>query len=183
MDALTAIRTRASASKLAEPGPTPEQLDLILKLGIRAPDHGRLSPWRFVVIEGEARARFGQAIADIRRRRPPEPTERELEREAEKAMRAPTIVAVAAHITNPERIPPIEQILAAGAAAQNMMLAAHAMGLGAMWKTGTAAYDGELKKTLGLDEDDHIVAFLYIGTPLSFAPPRRDSPDMPVTRL
>jgi nitroreductase len=179
---LTAIRTRASASKLAEPGPTPEQLDLILKMGMRAPDHGRLSPWRFVVIEGDARATFGQAMADIRRR-PPEPTERELERESEKAMRAPTIVAVAAHITNPERIPPIEQILAAGAATQNMMLAAHAMGLGAMWKTGTAAYDTEIKTMLGLEQDDHIVAFLYLGTPLGFAPARRDSLEMPVTRL
>lgn len=182
MDALTAIGTRASAAKLTEPGPTPEQLDIILRMGTRAPDHGRLSPWRFVVIEGDARLKFGEAMADIRRRLP-DPTEREIERELGKAMRAPTIVAVAARITNPDRIPPIEQILAAGAATQNMMLAAHALGLGAMWKTGTAAYDGPLKQVLGLQEDDHIVAFLYLGRPVSYAPPRRNEPELPVTRL
>src|SRR6202012_272763 len=92
MDALTAIGTRLSASKLGPPGPSAEERDIILKMGMRAPDHGRLSPWRFVVIQGDARAKFGEAMADIRRRQPA-PTERDIQRELDKAMRAPTIVA------------------------------------------------------------------------------------------
>jgi nitroreductase len=174
MDALTAIETRVSANKLGEPGPTPDQIETILNMAARAPDHGRLSPWRFVIIEGEARHILGKAMADIARRNKPEAAEAELEREAGKAMRAPSIIAVAARTANPERIPEIEQIVAVGAAVQNMFIAAHAMGLGAMWKTGAAAYDGGVKSALGLLPTDHIVGFLYLGAPLAFAPPKRE---------
>jgi nitroreductase len=175
MDALTAIETRVSANKLGDPGPTPDQIETILHMAARAPDHGRLSPWRFVVIEGESRHILGKAMADIARRNKPDATEADLERETGKAMRAPTIIAVAARTANPERIPEIEQIVAVGAAVQNMFLTAHALGLGAMWKTGAAAYDGGVKSTLGLLQTDHIVGFLYLGAPLVFAPPKRET--------
>jgi nitroreductase len=87
-----------------------------------------------------------------------------LQRERSKAARAPCIIAVAARITKPHKVPESEQVLAAGAAVQNMFLAAHALGYGAMWKTGPAAYSATVKRLLGLQDDDHIVALLYLGT-------------------
>jgi nitroreductase len=172
MEVLDAIDARASAVRLGEPGPRPEHLDRILKAGARAPDHGRLSPWRFIVIERVARDILGRSMAEARLRKEPPPSEQELAREREKALRAPTIVAVAAKITPNEKVPEIEQIIAAGVAVQNMFLAAQALGYGAMWKTGAPAYDLGVKKALGLNPGDHVVAFLYLGTPLATAPAR-----------
>jgi nitroreductase len=164
MDALTAIFTRSSAAKLSEPAPSREQLEILLKAGAKAPDHGRLIPWRFVVLEGKARERLGDALARIRSLKEPNAPEAALTQERAKALRAPVVIAVAAHIDRSGRIPEIEQLLAVGAGVQNMLLAAHAMGLGAMWKTGEAAYDESVNRMLGLGPDDRIVAFLYLGT-------------------
>lgn len=163
MDLLTGIESRTSAAKLTEPAPTREHIERIIGAGARAPDHGRLRPWRFVVLQGDARRTLADAMADVLRRKNPAATTDELEGERRKPMRAPTIIAVAAHITK-GRIPEVEQVLAVGAAVQNMMLAAQALGYGAMWKTGGAAYDAGVKQALGLSTDDHIVAFLYLGT-------------------
>ena len=141
MDVLAAINARASATRLSEPGPTPAQLETILHAGTRAPDHGRLSPWRFVVLSGAHREILAHAMADLLRRQKPDVSAEELDKASQKAMRAPTIVVVAARTTAPGKIPAIERIIAVGAAAQNMFLAANALGLGAMCKTGDAAYD------------------------------------------
>jgi len=175
MDVLTAINSRASAKQLTEPAPTPQQLETILQAGIRAPDHGRLSPWRFVVLSGARRTLLGEAMSDLLRRQKPDASADELEKAGQKVMRAPTIVVVAARTTGPGKVPAIERIVAVGAAVQNMFLAAHALGLGAMWKTGDAAYDDKVKVALGLEAGDHIVAFLYLGTPLGKAEPRESS--------
>ena len=166
MDTLTAITTRRSAGKLGAPGPTRSQLADILDAGTRAPDHGRLSPWRFIVLEGKARERLGAAMAALKKRNKPEAGEAELQSERAKADRAPVIVAVAARPTL-GKIPEVEQLLTVGASVQNMWLAAHALGLGAMWKTGEAAYDDAVKAELGFEPGDKIVAFLYLGTVLS----------------
>ena len=175
MDILEAIDLRASALRLGEPGPGSEQLQRILSAGARAPDHGRLSPWRFIVIEGAGRAALGSAMAELRRKKAPPPSEQELAREREKPLRAPTIIAVAARITAHEKVPEIEQVVAVGAAVQNMILAAQALGFGSMWKTGAPAYDMDVKMALGLEPADHIVAFLYLGTALATAPRRQES--------
>jgi nitroreductase len=172
MNVFDAIHARASAVRLIEPGPGPEALERILKAGTCAPDHGRLSPWRFVVIEGEARRILGEAMAAARARRMPAPSAQELLIEREKPLRAPTIVAVAARITANEKVPEIEQVIAVGAAVENMLLAAQALGFGAMWKTGAPAYDPDVKGAIGLKPADHIVAFLYLGTPAGLAPRR-----------
>ena len=164
MDAIDLLLTRDSALKLAAPGPTPEELDQIFTVAVRAPDHGRLRPWRFVVIPTEQRARFGEVMANSMLRRDPEASEEGLQRERDKAMRAPVIVVAAGRVQKNHRIPEIEQIASASAAAQTIMLAAHALGYGAMWKTGDAAYDPAVKQDLGLDAADEIVGFLYIGT-------------------
>jgi nitroreductase len=183
MDILTAINSRASAIKLGTPGPTRAQLDTILKAGIRAPDHGRLSPWRFVVLEGDKRDILADAMSAMRRRLSPEATDEEVEKEGLKALRAPAIVAVAAHTTPPGKIPEIERIVAVGAAMENMILAAHALGLGTMWKTGQAAYDPDVKKALGLAPADHIVGYLYLGTLETPGVPRESKLDGCVIQL
>lgn len=163
MDLFEAINSRASAAKLTTPGPTREHLDAILRAGTRAPDHGRLKPWRFIVLEGAARTKLGDAMAQMLQRKMPQATPAQLDAERIKPMRAPTIVVVAARITK-GKIPEIEQVVAVAAGVQNMFLAAHALGYGAMWKTGGAAYDVEVKRALGLLPEDHIVALLYLGT-------------------
>jgi nitroreductase len=163
MDLLEGIQSRVSAMKLSAPGPSREHLDQILRAGLRAPDHGRLKPWRFVVLEGDARAKLGDAIAEMFRRKAPQCTQAQLDAERAKTLRAPTIVIVAARIAK-GKIPEIEQIASVAAGVQNMFLVAHALGYGAMWKTGAAAYDPDVKKTLGLLPEDHIVAMLYLGT-------------------
>jgi nitroreductase len=163
MELMEGIESRTSALKLTGPGPTREHIEQIIKAGTRAPDHGRLRPWRFVVIEGDARKRLGEAMANILRSKMPDATQQQLDAEATKVLRAPTIIAVAAKIMK-GKIPELEQFAAVAAAAQNMFLAAHALGYGAMWKTGAVAYDRNAKELLGLVAEDHIVGLLYLGT-------------------
>jgi nitroreductase len=163
MDLIEGIESRTSALKLTEPGPTPPHIERIIKAGIRAPDHGRLRPWRFVVIEGDARKRLGEAMANVLRAKMPDASPAQLDAEAGKVMRAPTIIAVGAKISK-AKIPEIEQVSAVAAAIQNMFLTAHALGYGAMWKTGGIAYDRSAKELLGLASEDHIVGLLYLGT-------------------
>jgi nitroreductase len=172
LNALEAINTRSSAVRLSDPGPNDAELDIILKAGARAPDHGRLVPWRFVIIEGDARHRLGAAIAAAKRRMVSEATEDDLAKESAKVLRAPLIVAVIAKIQSGNKIPAFEQMIAVGAAVENMFLAAHAMGIGAMWKTGQPAYSPEVKHLLGCSEGDIVVAFLYLGRAERLPPPR-----------
>jgi nitroreductase len=176
MSGLDLLLTRGSARKLADPAPTADQLDTILRAAVAAPDHGRLRPWRFVVISGEARARFGRLMAESLRRAQPDASPEALEREERKPFRAPTIVAVAAHIVESGKVPALEQITATAAATQNMMLAADALGLGAMWKTGAPAYEEDVKTGLGFAPDDEIVGFIYLGArpPEDTSLPRAD---------
>jgi nitroreductase len=164
MDALECLIGRSSASALAAPAPSGAQLDAMLDAAVRAPDHGRLRPWRFVVIPEDRRTQFGTVLADCMKRRLPAATPEMLQREAAKAMRAPLIVVVAAHVERETKIPAIEQIAATAAAAENIMLAAHAQGFGAVWKTGAPAYDPGVRVALGLDAGDEIIGFLYVGT-------------------
>lgn len=172
MQAIDALLKRRSAKTLTEPAPDEGALSLLLECASRAPDHGRLRPWRFIVIRGAARERLGELMADQLRRKQPAASAEALQRERQKALRAPLIVVVAAVCNATAKVPPIEQTLAAGAAAQNMMLAATALGFGAMWKTGDAAYDDSVKLALGLEARDAIVGFLYLGTaPIDAAPP------------
>lgn len=163
VDLLTAIESRASALKLMEPGPTRAHLEQIMRAGVRAPDHGRLHPWRFVVLEGDARHKLGNEMARLSLARFPQSTPEQLDGERRKALRAPTIVVVAARITQ-GKIPEVEQISAVAAGVENMVLTAQALGYGVMWKTGAPAYDAQTKAILGLAAHDHIVAFLYLGT-------------------
>jgi nitroreductase len=164
MEAMDLLLGRHSATRLAAPGPDQPALETMLRAALRAPDHGRLRPWRFVVIPEARRDAFGDLLARSLRAREPDVSSEELARERGKAMRAPLIVVAAARLRRGHKIPEIEQILSAGAATENVMLAARAMGFGAMWKTGGPAYDAAVKQALGLEAGDAIVGFLYIGT-------------------
>ncbi len=165
MEAIEALTSRRSPARFVDPAPDQAALEEILRAAMRAPDHGKLKPWRFIVLRGDARRRFGDVMAEAMKRREPDAPENMIEREREKPLRAPLIVVLAAALKEGHKIPVIEQLLAAGAAAQNIMLATHALGFGAAWKTGAPAYDAYVKAELGLDPGDAIVGFLYLGTP------------------
>jgi nitroreductase len=167
MQAIDALIQRHSARALTAPAPDEGALEVIFASAAAAPDHGRLRPWRFIVIQGNALDRFGDLLADQLRRAHPSSSEESLQRERQKARRAPMIVVVAAICTPGGKIPVIEQILSAGAAAQNVMLAALALGFNSMWKTGAPAYDEQVKTGLGLEGKDVIVGFMYVGTDAS----------------
>lgn len=142
-----------------------------------------MRPWRFVVIEGDGLKMLGDAFAEMRRSQQGDVTERELDKERAKAQRAPLIVAVAARVHSRHKVPVIEQLFAVAACVQNMILAAHALGYGTMWKTGAGAYDPGVKAALGLVPDDHIVGFVYLGTAEARGPLRPTSLDDLVTRI
>jgi nitroreductase len=175
MQAIDALLQRRSARALSAPAPDEGALELILGSAATAPDHGRLRPWRFVVIQGNGRERFGDLLADHLRRTHPSTPAESLQRERQKALRAPMIVVVAAICTAGVKVPVIEQILSAGAAAHTVMLAAYALGFNSMWKTGAPAYDETVKSALGLEAKDAIVGFMYLGTDAS-------RPDVPPGR-
>jgi nitroreductase len=165
MELFEALNSRSSAARLTAPGPSPEDLARMLEAAAHAPDHGRLRPWRLIVLDDALRRAFAEAAIAGRRARPPAPTEDQLRSEGEKIWRSPTVIIVGCAVdrTNP-KIPEVEQVLAAGAAAQNLMLAAHGLGYGVMWKTGPAAYDAGVKVAVGLQPTDHIVAIMHLGT-------------------
>lgn len=179
MDALEAIDTRSSVAALAEPGPTDAQWLALLRAAWRAPDHARLRPWRFLIIRGEARRRFGELLAGALLASEPGASPEALSRERQKPLRAPAILVVAATPKPHPKVPEIEQILAAGAATQNILLAAHALGLGAIWRTGAPAYDATVVAGLGLPEESRIVGFIYMGAPVGGAK-RRDAGEIPI---
>ena len=168
MEALDAIRGRRSISRLAEPGPTPDEVRLLLEAACCAPDHGELRPWRFVVLEGDAKDAFGRVLADAYVQRAAAvgaaPTEGQLTKERTKLGRAPLVIVVAAVHRPSEKVPFEEQVASASAAAQNLCLAATALGYGTMWRTGDVAYDVHVKDALGLDDRDAIIGFVYVGT-------------------
>ena len=166
MDALEAILTRSSVPpvKMGLPGPDDAQLRRILEAGAAAPDHGKLRPWRFLVVRGAARERLGEVFADAVVSKGGERAEVEKQRSV--PLRAPvTIVVVAKVRPDHPKIPPAEQVASAAAAAQNMLIAAHALGLAAKWTTGKNAHDPAVRDGMGLGPDDQILGFLLIGSP------------------
>jgi len=176
MNAMELLHTRYSALKLGEPAPSADAVRAMLESAARAPDHGRLLPWRLILIEGDARLNLGDAFAEALSRRNPLASEQALARERQKGLRAPLVIVVATQCDRTVKIPVIEQTLAAGCAAHSIMQAAFAQGLGAMWRTGDAAYDDTVKRALGIGLDDFIVGFIYVGTDIGgpVTRPRRD---------
>jgi nitroreductase len=168
VDVLAAIRGRHSVGRLFEPAPDDEQLRTILEAAVCAPDHESLRPWRFFVLRGAAKDAFGAVLADAYLARCEDlgtrPTEGQLNKEQTKLGRAPLVVVAAAVKQETTVVPWIEQQLAVGAAVENALLAAEALGFDSMWRTGDPAYGHRVKSALGLAPDDAIIAFLYLGT-------------------
>jgi len=158
-------RRSAKAALLAEPGPSPAQLTTILTAAARVPDHKRLEPWRFVIFEGDSRAKFGEVVAEACKAEDKmEPSPTRLDTERQRLLRAPTVVAVIARVKPTPGAPEIEQILSCGAACFNLCLAANAMGFGTAWITEWIAFSPRVRAALGLAENEQIAGFIYIGT-------------------
>ncbi len=169
MDALTLLHTRNSSPKLCEPAPDEEALHNMLKAALRSPDHSRLRPWRFLTIAGENRLKFGQLMVEATRARKSQSGEaamsvEEEQKLANKALRAPLIMVVIAVLKDHPKVPEIEQVISAGCAAHGILLAAHAEGFAGIWRTGANAYDEVVEAGLGLNSNEKIVGFLYLGT-------------------
>ena len=166
MDALDLLKTRRSVSStfLAEPGPDAAQLDEILTIASRVPDHGKLAPWRFIVFAGDARLAAGAALAALYAGKNPEADAKKLDDERMRLAQAPLVVAVVSRAAPHVKIPEFEQLLAAGNAAMNLVLAAHALGFAAQWLSGWIAYDPEAGRLLGLEPGERFVGFIHIGT-------------------
>lgn len=176
MQAIEAILGRRTVPqmKMAEPGPDESQLRLMLEAGCAAPDHGRVRPWRFLLVRGDARERLGELFAEAALAANPAATPGDVDKQRTAPLRAPLIIVVAAKIDRrPGRPPEVEQIASAAAAAQNILLAAHAMGYAGKWSTGKNAYMSGIKAGLGLEPEDHLIGFLYIG---SLGSPQEPSP-------
>ena len=165
---LDAIRGRRSVGRMRPEVPPREAVEAILDAGTWAPCHHATEPWRFVVVAGEAREALGDVMAQAkveRRLREGEPVEGEYERAKAKALRAPVIIAAGVEPSANPKVVEIEEIEAGAAAVQNMLLAAHALGLATIWRTGDPAYDPAVKAFLGLSPAAHIIGFVYLGYP------------------
>jgi nitroreductase len=165
MELYEAIYGRASVAKV-KPDPVPRStIEKLLSAAVQAPNHHRIRPWRFVVLTGAARSRLGELMAHIMSKREPATPDPVLDVERAKPLRAPLIIAVGVDKPMGPKVVDIENVCAAAAAVENLLLAAVGEGLAAMWRTGSAAYDPEIKAFLGLAPDQHLIGFIYIGYP------------------
>lgn len=165
MDVFEAIFSRRSVSKV-RPDPVPRDLvEKLLAAAVQAPNHYRVRPWRFFVMTGEARYRLGEIMAQSMLARQPDSPLSALEKERGRPLRAPVVIAISVDAPAEPKVVEVENICAAAAAAENMLLAAHALGLGAMWRTGPAAVNPDVKAFFGLHPDQHLIGFIYVGYP------------------
>jgi nitroreductase len=184
-DALQLLKTRRSVKpmEMTGPGPSAAEIDTMLGIAARVPDHGKLAPWRFIVFEGDARLAAGEAIAAIFAADHPDATSDQLAFERKRLARAPLVIAVVSRSGPHVKIPEWEQQLSSGASAMNLVIAAHAMGYAASWITEWYAYDRRVLDELGLTPNERIAGFVHIGRATK-PPEDRDRPklDAIVTR-
>jgi len=159
------LKTRRSVKPRNMTGnaPSESEIETILTIGARVPDHGKLAPWRFIIFQGDARARAGDIIADVYARRNPEAPADDVKRARESLSEAPLVIAVVSSPKTHPKVPPWEQQLSAGACAFNIVTAATALGYGANWLTGWFAYDRDVLTGLGLKAEEQLVGFIHIG--------------------
>ena len=172
---LLLTRRSVSANSLTEPGPTAAELEMMLRSATRVPDHKKLVPWRFLLFQGEARAAFGKILAAICRAEEKDPGAFRLENEEKRFLRAPLVIAEISRLVKNPGAPDWEQILSAGAACQNLLLAATALGYGAQWITEWYGYSEGVRQALRLAENERVAGFVYIGTPKE-KPDERERP-------
>jgi nitroreductase len=176
MDVLEAINLRQSIGKVKPDPVSRELIERLLSAAVQAPNHYKVRPWRFVVLTGSARERLGEVMAESLRQRDPNADGEALARERAKPLRAPVLIAVGVDQPSLPKVIEIENVCAAAAATQNLLLAAHALGLAAMWRTGDAARDPGIKAFLGFEADQRVIGLVYVGYALSEPlPPARPS--------
>ena len=165
-DTLELLGRRRSvvANAMVPPGPNAEQLEELLAVATRVPDHGKLAPWRFVIFEGEARARFGQVLAGRYAELNPDAELRHVEVEAGRFLRAPVVICVISRAAPHPKIPEWEQVLSAGAVCQNLLVAATAMGFASQWITEWYAFDEKTCAAIGLEAHERVAGFVYIAS-------------------
>jgi nitroreductase len=161
------LRTRRSLKpvELTGPGPSAADLDTLLTIASRVPDHGKLTPWRFIVFEGDARLKAGDAIAAAFVSKYPDAKPEQIAFERTRLARAPLVIAVVSRAAPHVKIPEWEQELSSGAAAMSLVIAAHALGYGATWITEWYSYDRAVLDALGLAPHEKITGFVHIGRP------------------
>jgi len=166
-DVIDFLKTRRSVKprEMTGPGPSPAELETILTIGSRVPDHGKLAPWRFIVFEGEARQRAGDVIAGVFARKNPRASAADLDNERRRLTDAPLVIGVVSFTKPHPKVPAFEQELSAGASAMNIVTAATALGYGAAWLTGWFAFDRDVLDGLGLKADEKLAGFIHIGKP------------------
>ena len=165
-DAIELLKTRRSVKprEMSGPGPSPAELETILTIGARVPDHGKLAPWRFIVFEGDARRRAGDVIAGVFARKNPDASRPEIDIEKQRLTDAPLVIGVVS-LTKPHpKVPPWEQEMSAGASAMNIVTAATALGYGACWLSGWFSFDRDVLDGLGLKADEKLAGLIHIGT-------------------
>ena len=164
-DAIELLKTRRSVKprEMTGPGPSPAELETILTIGARVPDHGKLAPWRFIIFEGDARQRAGEVIAKVFARKNPQATQAEIEVEQRRLTDAPLVIGVVSFSRPHPKVPAFEQELSAGASAMNIVTAATALGYGACWLTGWFAFDRDVLDGLGLKADEKLAGFIHVG--------------------
>lgn len=178
-DALELLKTRRSVKpmEMTGPGPSPAEIETLLTIASRVPDHGKLAPWRFIVFEGDARVAAGKTIADAFKASHPDATPDQLGFEAQRLARAPLVVAVVSRSGPHAKIPEWEQQMSAGASAMSLVMAAHALGYAASWLTEWYAYDRSVLDAFGLSANERVAGFVHIGKPAR-QPEDRDRPKL-----
>jgi nitroreductase len=181
-DALSLLTTRRSVKPIELNGPAPSasEIDTLLTIASRVPDHGKLTPWRFIVFEGDARAAIGDKIAEAFKSDRTDATADQIEFERNRLARAPLVIAVVSRAGPHVKIPEWEQVMSAGAATMNLVTAAHALGYAANWITEWYAYDPRILKAMGLADNERIAGFVHIGTP---SKPPEDRPRPPLSEI
>jgi nitroreductase len=182
---LDAIRTRRSVGRMRPERPPRAAIETIVEAATLAPNHRLTEPWRFFVLAGEARRALGRAIADAQATPRPDgaaDSSAAYAAAAAKPLRAPVVIAVAVEPATGPQVVEIEEVAAGAAAVQNMLLAAHALGLAAIWRTGAPAYHPAVKAFFGLSPEAHLLGFVYVGYPDAAPPERTRRPAAEVTR-
>jgi nitroreductase len=187
MNALEMLLSRRSipAQCLTEPGPDAGQLAVAFDAAMRAPDHGRMQPWRFKLVRGSAKSKFCDVLVEAALAHDPATPQRQLDKIRSRTQHAPLVIVVSARFRDNPKVPVIEQTLSVGAAVMNLLNALHAQGFGAVLLTGPNVYDPAVAGALGYGADERLIGFMYVGTIGSVVPaaPERPSHDNLVSEL
>ncbi len=171
MAVVKALLNRNSSPRLQQPAPTTEECEKLYQAALRAPDHGRIRPWRYLHIEGDARQQLGDLYAQAELQQDPDASPEKLAKLRNQSMRAPLIIVAIASPVERDNVPRQEQILSAGCGVHALLVAAESLGYAGVWRTGPMATNETVKAGLGLVGDEEVIGFIYLGTRLGDAKP------------